>query len=76
MTRQRIPVTPLPADFMAQAEAFKRLKPAPKAREPQRSHRPSTKADRRHAKSQDGGQQRRNRNRATGEDPASPALFG
>ncbi len=30
-TRQKIPVAPLPADFMAQAEAFKRLKPAPKA---------------------------------------------
>ncbi|HEY7005080.1 MAG TPA: DEAD/DEAH box helicase [Sphingomicrobium sp.] len=57
-TRQRIPVTPLPADFMAHAEAFKRLKPAPKkAERPDRSHRPSTKADRRHD-----GQQRRNRN--------------
>jgi ATP-dependent RNA helicase RhlE len=52
-TRQRIPVTPLPADFMASAEAFKRLKPAPKA-QPART---STKADRRHD-----GQQRRNRN--------------
>jgi len=58
-TRQRIPVAPLPADFMAQAEAFKRLKPAPKA-QPERSdrfQRPSTKADRRHD-----GEQRRNRN--------------
>jgi ATP-dependent RNA helicase RhlE len=52
-TRQKIPVTPLPADFMAAAEAFKRLKPAPKA-QPERSH---TKSDRRHD-----GQQRRNRN--------------
>ena len=55
-TRQRLAVTPLPADFMASAEAFKRLKPAPKA-QPQRSERGFTKADRR----QD-GQQRRNRN--------------
>ena len=30
-TRQKIEVAPLPADFMANAEAFKRLKPAPKA---------------------------------------------
>jgi ATP-dependent RNA helicase RhlE len=52
-TRQKIPVTPLPADFMAAAEAFKRLKPAPKA-QPERSH---TKSDRRHD-----GQQRHNRN--------------
>jgi ATP-dependent RNA helicase RhlE len=57
-TRQRIPVAPLPADFTAQAETFKRLKPAPKkALQPDRAHRPSTKASRR----QD-GQQRRNRN--------------
>ncbi|MBV8908665.1 MAG: DEAD/DEAH box helicase [Sphingomonas sp.] len=55
-TRQRIPLTPLPADFTANAEAFKRLKPAPKA-QPQRSERSFTKADRRHD-----GQQRKNRN--------------
>jgi ATP-dependent RNA helicase RhlE len=55
-TRQRIPVAPLPQDFMASAEAFKRLKPAPKAHA-QRSDRPATKADRRHD-----GQQRNNRN--------------
>jgi ATP-dependent RNA helicase RhlE len=58
-TRQKIAVTPLPADFMATAEAFKRLKPAPKA-QPERSQRfqrPSTKADRRHD-----GQRRENRN--------------
>src|SRR5689334_14079219 len=62
-TRQRIPVTPLPADFTAHAEAFKRLKPAPKkAEQPDRGYRSSTKADRRHAKFHDGGQQRRNRN--------------
>ena len=42
-TRQRIPVAPLPADFTAAAEAFKRLKPAPKA-QPARQ---ATKADRR-----------------------------
>ncbi|HYU96239.1 MAG TPA: DEAD/DEAH box helicase [Sphingomicrobium sp.] len=56
-TRQRIAVAPLPADFAAAAEAFKRLKPAPKA-QPERAHRrPTTKADRRHD-----GQQRRDRN--------------
>jgi ATP-dependent RNA helicase RhlE len=55
-TRQRIAVAPLPADFTASADAFKRLKPAPKAA-PQRSERPATKFDRRHD-----GQQRRNRN--------------
>ena len=52
-TRQRIAVAPLPADFLAQAEAFKRLKPAPKAQHDG----PQTKADRRHD-----GQRRRNRN--------------
>src|SRR5438309_8094225 len=46
-TRQKIPVVPLPADFNAAAEAFKRLKPAPKA-QPQQQQRTSTKADRRH----------------------------
>jgi len=55
-TRQRIPLVPLPADFTANAEAFKGLKPAPKAA-PQRSERSFTKADRRHD-----GQQRKNRN--------------
>ena len=60
-TRQRIPLTPLPADFTATAEAFKRLKPAPKA-QPQRQERSFTKADRRHdgqrRKSRNNGQQR------------------
>jgi ATP-dependent RNA helicase RhlE len=42
-TRQRIAAAPLPENFGATIEAFKRLKPASKAR-PQR---PSTKADRR-----------------------------
>jgi len=55
-TRQRLPLLPLPADFMASAEAFKRLKPPVEAR-PERSHRPSFKADRRHD-----GQQRNTRN--------------
>jgi len=55
-TRQRLPILPLPADFMASAEAFKRLKPPVQAK-PERAQRPSTKADRRHD-----GQQRRNRN--------------
>jgi ATP-dependent RNA helicase RhlE len=53
-TRQRIAVTPLPADFNAAAEAFKRLKPAPKA---QSQHQPSTKGYRRAE-----GQRRDNRN--------------
>ncbi len=55
-TRQRISVIPLPADFMATAEAFKRLKPVPKAA-PQRFERSSTKADRRRD-----GQRRQERN--------------
>jgi ATP-dependent RNA helicase RhlE len=55
-TRQRIPVAPLPADFTDAAEAFKRLKPAPKA-QPERPHRGPTKAHRRSE-----GQQRQNRN--------------
>ena len=55
-TRQRLPILPLPADFMASAEAFKRLKPPVEAK-PERSQRPSFKADRRHD-----GQQRSNRN--------------
>jgi ATP-dependent RNA helicase RhlE len=55
-TRQKIPVAPLPEGFMAAAEAFKRLKPAPKAA-PDRHEHSFTKSDRRHD-----GQQRRNRN--------------
>jgi ATP-dependent RNA helicase RhlE len=55
-TRQRLPVRPLPADFMANAEAFKRLKP-PVVAKPEHAQRPATKADRRHD-----GQQRKNRN--------------
>jgi ATP-dependent RNA helicase RhlE len=48
-TRRKIDTAPLPADFMATADAFRRLKPAPKA-QPERSQRfqrPATKADRR-----------------------------
>ena len=55
-TRQRLPLMPLPADFMASAEAFKRLKPPVEAK-PERGSRDGFKADRRHD-----GQQRRNRN--------------
>jgi ATP-dependent RNA helicase RhlE len=55
-TRQRIAVAPLPANFTAAAEAFKRLKPAPKA-QPQRPARSATKADRRKQ-----GQARHDRN--------------
>jgi len=55
-TRQRLPLVPLPADFQASAEAFKRLKPPVEAR-PERGRGPATKADRRHD-----GQQRQNRN--------------
>ncbi|CAN5138756.1 DEAD/DEAH box helicase [soil metagenome] len=55
-TRQKIPVTPLPADFNAAAEAFKRLKPAPKQESP-RGARPATKGNRRAD-----GQRRQNRN--------------
>jgi ATP-dependent RNA helicase RhlE len=56
-TRQRIPVAPLPADFATAAEAFKRLKPAPRDARPARSHHVSTKADRRVD-----GQRRQDRN--------------
>jgi ATP-dependent RNA helicase RhlE len=53
-TRQKIAVAPLPADFMAAAEAFRRLKPEAK---PQPAHRASTKGHRRAD-----GQRRDNRN--------------
>ena len=62
-TRQRLPVRPLPADFMASAEAFKRLKPPVEAR-PERGHHSATKADRRHD-----GQQRKSRNNAQQRHP-------
>src|SRR5437763_15154939 len=55
-TRQRIDVAPLPTGFTAHADAFKRLKPSPKA-QPERSERTYTKGDRRHD-----SDQRRNRN--------------
>jgi ATP-dependent RNA helicase RhlE len=57
-TRQRISVAPLPAEFAAAAEAFRRLKPAPKARPAQHS---ATKSDRRAV-----GQQRQARNHRQG----------
>jgi ATP-dependent RNA helicase RhlE len=56
LTRQRIELASLPADFAARAEELRRLKPAAKAT-PQRQERSFTKAGRR-----DDGQQRRNRN--------------
>jgi len=69
-TRQRISVAPLPEGFIASAEAFKRLKPAPKARAEQ--ERAGTKSGRRHD-----GQQRRNRNggqqRHSGRSEGHPA---
>lgn len=48
LTRQQIPVNPLPQDFARTAEELRRLKPAPVQRGQQRSHgRQPTKADRR-----------------------------
>jgi ATP-dependent RNA helicase RhlE len=55
-TRQKIAIAPLPADFTAAAEAFKRLKPAPAQREEQH-RRPQMKGNRRAD-----GQRRQNRN--------------
>jgi ATP-dependent RNA helicase RhlE len=59
LTRQKIELASLPADFTARAEELRRLKPAPKkAEQPRFVHASQrTKADRRHD-----GQQRRNRN--------------
>ena len=62
-TRQKIAVVPLPADFMAQAETLKRLKPAPVARPQQ----PSTKAHRRD------GQRRDQRNDNRGDRQQRPS---
>ena len=47
LTRQKIEVAPLPADFVEQSEALKRLKPAPKKVEQQSRHSHGYKADRR-----------------------------
>ncbi|GAA4710529.1 DEAD/DEAH box helicase [Sphingomonas lutea] len=55
LTRQRIEVAALPADFTVKVEELKRLKLAPKA--PERSARPNFKSDRRHD-----GQRREQRN--------------
>jgi ATP-dependent RNA helicase RhlE len=60
-TRRKIAVAPLPADFAAAAETFKRLRPAPK---PQPASHLSTRADRR----QD-GQRRQSRNDAAQRHP-------
>jgi ATP-dependent RNA helicase RhlE len=58
LTRQRIEVASLPADFTARAEELRRLKPAPKqAERAPRGRGPSTKAGRRAE-----GQRRENRN--------------
>ena len=54
-TRQKLTVEALPEDFASVAEAFKRLKPAPKHED--RQPRPHTKSDRR-----SDGQRRQNRN--------------
>jgi len=70
-TRQKIAPAPLPADFMAQAEQLKRLKPAPKAT-PERSERVNTRADRRDGQRRDqrndnrGDRQQRQPQRADG----------
>jgi ATP-dependent RNA helicase RhlE len=47
LTRQKIEVAPLPADFVQAAEALKRLKPAPKQPEQPRRSGQHVKADRR-----------------------------
>jgi ATP-dependent RNA helicase RhlE len=71
-TRQRIAIAPLPADFTASAEAFKRLKPAPKA---QAAHRPSTKSERRNdgqRREQRNDRQQRHPHRADGHNAHRP----
>jgi len=70
-TRQRISLAPLPADFTAIAEAFKRLKPAPKE-QPQRA---ATKADRRadgHKRQERNERQLRHPHRADGHSAHRP----
>jgi ATP-dependent RNA helicase RhlE len=63
LTRQKIEVAPLPADFLQAAEALKRLKPAPRAEEqPRRGGSQSMRADRRAD-----GQRRFNRSERTGQ---------
>jgi len=64
-TRQRLPIAPLPENFMAAAEAFKRLKPVPVQPAPQ----PTTKADRRnqgHSRQERNERQQRHPHRADG----------
>jgi ATP-dependent RNA helicase RhlE len=63
LTRQRVDVAPLPEDFVQQAEALRRLKPAPKkAEQPRRAPSRGFKADRRAD-----GQRRENRNDRSGQ---------
>jgi len=62
LTRQKVDVAPLPEDFLQQADALKRLKPAPKAEQPRRAPSRGLKADRRAD-----GQRRENRNDRSGQ---------
>jgi len=57
-TRQRIPVAPLPADFTAAAEAFKRLKPAPKAQPARQATKAYRRGDNRQRQDRNERQQR------------------
>ncbi|HEV2595560.1 MAG TPA: DEAD/DEAH box helicase [Sphingomicrobium sp.] len=59
-TRNRITVAPLPAGFVAEAEAFKRLKPAPKAQPVRTPTKAEGRAD---------GQRRQNRNAGSQRHP-------
>jgi ATP-dependent RNA helicase RhlE len=72
LTRQKIDVTPLPADFVQAADALKRLKPAPKqAERPQHGRGPATKAHRRAD-----GQRREERNDRQGQGQRHPHRAG
>ncbi|MCH8616789.1 DEAD/DEAH box helicase [Sphingomonas sp. SM33] len=62
LTRQKVDVAPLPEDFLQQADALKRLKPAPKAEQPRRAPSRGFKAGRRAD-----GQRRENRNDRSGQ---------
>ena len=69
LTRQKIDVAPLPADFVEQAEALKRLKPAPVAKQEQpRRFSHGFKADRRVD-----GQRRDHRNQRSEPRPERPS---
>jgi len=73
-TRQRIPVTPLPADFAASAEVLKRLKPAPKAQpeQHQRQFKAHRRADGQRRDNRNDGQQR-HQHRADGRPGHRPS---